>query len=323
MSHSTSQNRIANTEVKADFDGTLILTANPAEDHDLLRVQNADGEVLWSLDHDGEPSSGGGGSGTGFTNTDGALSIESDVEDGASAVAFSFATAEPLVGEEGAFRSLIQCFNGPTDTGTRVFRVRSDGGLSLGSSVDESGEADEAIGAIEISRNVANGDNTVSEIYMENKDSDDYNVFAAFQVDIGVPDPGAYSYLGLDASAREGIQNRLQIVSKEGANQISVGTKFGAQLFDWRPDAADGTTCYIYDCSIEHTSGFIAEVKNHTATVFKIGIAGEIVLTPMTKAARNALTAAEGMMVMQSDNTPGPRWYVGGHWQKVALTTDD
>lgn len=46
-------------------------------------------------------------------------------------------------------------------------------------------------------------------------------------------------------------------------------------------------------------------------------------LLPITKAARNALTPAEGMFIFQSDNTPGPRFYTNGHWQKVTLATDD
>jgi len=50
---------------------------------------------------------------------------------------------------------------------------------------------------------------------------------------------------------------------------------------------------------------------------------GAAVLTPMTKSARNALTAESGMMVYQSDNTPGLRVYNGSHWVKFSESNDD
>jgi len=47
------------------------------------------------------------------------------------------------------------------------------------------------------------------------------------------------------------------------------------------------------------------------------------VLPRMTKAQRDAIaTPAEGMMVYQTDNTPGLRVYNGANWMKFTETAD-
>jgi hypothetical protein len=46
-------------------------------------------------------------------------------------------------------------------------------------------------------------------------------------------------------------------------------------------------------------------------------------LATMTKAVRNALTAVAGMVVYQTDNTPGLRAFNGSHWVRFTETNDD
>jgi hypothetical protein len=70
-------------------------------------------------------SSGGGGEGTGFTDTSGALSIESTVVDGASAVAFSF-NSENLLSTSGAKLASFGNAN------TELVNIGPQGGIIIG-----------------------------------------------------------------------------------------------------------------------------------------------------------------------------------------------
>lgn len=47
-----------------------------------------------------------------------------------------------------------------------------------------------------------------------------------------------------------------------------------------------------------------------------------VILAPITKVEKTALTPAEGMIVFQSDNTPGLRVYQSGAWRMVSTVAD-
>lgn len=204
--------------------------------------------------------------------------FESPVADGASAVAFQFNSTNVLHGTEGDFKTAIQYINGPTLNATnRTFRVRPDGGLVLGSDADASGVANEAIGAIEISRNVANGDNPTAEIYMENKSNSDYDIFGSFQVDVSVDETNPGVGLIMDSQAEGESTYRLYLESSNDDSQIIMGVKFsGTQLTRLSPMRAAASTPYEFDTLTNHTSGNLFEVKNQGTNKFVVDYLGNV-----------------------------------------------
>lgn len=112
-----------------------------------------------------------------------------------------------------------------------------------------------------------------------------------------------------------------------GVEDTNVGKIFirlsGTKLVTLEPMSANTVTPHIFDTSVAHISGNVLAVKNNTTNVFTVGVIGEATLTPMTKAQRGTLTAASGMFVWQSDNTPGLRVYNGTHWVKYSESNDD
>jgi len=64
-------------------------------------------------------------------------------------------------------------------------------------------------------------------------------------------------------------------------------------------------------------------MKNNSTTMFKIGVSGDIRLTPITKAMRSGISPTAGTIVYQSDQGSGFRFYDGANWIRLSGAIDN
>lgn len=88
----------------------------------------------------------------------------------------------------------------------------------------------------------------------------------------------------------------------------------------------DGLGNYSW-VQLRHTgnngAAFFDSLAGGTGTVRPFAFTNAPVMLPyVTKAAKTALTAIDGMVIYQTDNTPGLRVYVGGTWYMLPLVAD-
>jgi len=113
---------------------------------------------------------------------------------------------------------------------------------------------------------------------------------------------------------------------------LRAGHLSGRSLFDFdvrgiaawrlRPDVGATTTPYTWNTTVTHTGNDLLAIQNNATNKFTINHAGAIVIGSVTKAEKTALTPADGMLVYQTDNTPGFRGYVNGTWFILSTAAD-
>jgi len=159
--------------------------------------------------------------------------------------------------------------------------------------------------------------------------------FAAYYNEDGSSD-GTGSYLSSDITPDSvvfNLSNTTNGLSKEitmtvyGNNDSETmsikAMQEGETLYYLRPANQINIAPYFFSTTTRHTAGNLAEFCNSGENpVFKIGISGEIGLKPLTKAQRSGLTPYTGMLMYQSDQGPGLRFYDGTNWIRLSGTID-
>ena len=145
---------------------------------------------------------------------------------------------------------------------------------------------------------------------------------------LGSPDLESAAFVELYMSSNGA---GFDLESKNGSNYASIETTDDSLYFDlnsgnkgifFQPAAAITVTPYAFNTPLIHTGGNLVEVKNRDTSVFKVGVSGEIGLKPLTKAQRSGLTPYTGMIMYQSDNEPGLRFYDGTNWIRISGVID-
>jgi hypothetical protein len=79
---------------------------------------------------------------------------------------------------------------------------------------------------------------------------------------------------------------------------------------------------HIFDTYRYPQNKTVGLFKNSGVNVFKVGISGEVVLKPLTKEQRKAIKPEQGMIISQSDNNPGLRYFDGTNWIRFSGIVD-
>jgi hypothetical protein len=114
-----------------------------------------------------------------------------------------------------------------------------------------------------------------------------------------------------DLLTEAGMQRKLELwVTGNGTHTLA----FGGQALQWhgsligRPRAGS-PTLYLFDCSAARVDAWALDD-------------GAVIIGGYTQAEKSAMTPANGMLIYQTDNTPGLRAYVNGMWYLVSLAAD-
>lgn len=106
------------------------------------------------------------------------------------------------------------------------------------------------------------------------------------------------------------------------------GVYNGTAAVDILPSAATtpsipGTPFYFNAVNVQTNETIkLFAVKNASTNLFAVNNHGPIELAGITKAEKALITATNGMVVYQTDNTPGLRAYVNGAWVMVSTVAD-
>ncbi len=63
-------------------------------------------------------------------------------------------------------------------------------------------------------------------------------------------------------------------------------------------------------------------LASYAASTGILTVTNQIIIQGITRASRDALTPIDGMIIRQTDSTPGPRIYVSGAWYLLNITAD-
>jgi len=88
------------------------------------------------------------------------------------------------------------------------------------------------------------------------------------------------------------------------------------------PDVGATTTAFNLSTAATHTDGIMFGLQNNTTNKFLVNALGAVTVGSVTKAQKTAMTPADGMIVYQTDNTPGFRGYVNGTWFIFSMAAD-
>lgn len=89
------------------------------------------------------------------------------------------------------------------------------------------------------------------------------------------------------------------------------------------PDRPDNVgPRYKLGSSRTQTSGYHVALSNNETNILTVGFNGNVRIGMITKAQKTAMTAENGMIVYQTDNTPGFRVYVNGTWFILSTAAD-
>lgn len=227
--------------------------------------------------------SGGGATGdVAFTDTSGALSIQSDVADGAGAIAFSFSTTEALA-TSGAKLATIANNGSASD---RV-AVNRRGGLEIGDQTTTG--LGSANNAITILRDAADG-YTKTAIYASFKHTSEE--FSNFFFDAS---DGLAAQLQVDYQAEQYWQ-----VLMDGTTSAMFMAVGGTDRVALVPSAGASSTAYKFDTGIEHTSGNLVEIKNHGSVRSGFNFAGSL-FTPSVPPANASAAGVAGTVTWDAD----------------------
>jgi hypothetical protein len=114
----------------------------------------------------------------------------------------------------------------------------------------------------------------------------------------------------LGEASRPGTDSN--VAGANGTLQSGLGTGTGT------------ASSLVFQTPTVAASGSTVQTQTTRLTLAAAGatFATPVLLPQMTKTARNALTAVNGMMIYQSDSTPGLRVYENGAWVKYTSTAD-
>jgi hypothetical protein len=101
--------------------------------------------------------------------------------------------------------------------------------------------------------------------------------------------------------------------------QMSSNSVKGINLY---PTADNGTNTFLLNALNTHTGGDIFAVQNNGTNKLSANALGAITIGSITKAQKTAMTPVNGMIVYQTDNTPGFRGYVNGTWFIFSMAAD-
>jgi len=104
-------------------------------------------------------------------------------------------------------------------------------------------------------------------------------------------------------------------------NSMDINIR-GDRAVEFYPERTSNTN-YLLNTAYRKTSvDPIFEVQNSGASVFKIGGSGQVSMGQVTKAQRSGISAAAGMLIYQTDETPGLRLFDGTNWVRFTVTAD-
>jgi hypothetical protein len=260
--------------------GDSVTSAVPSEGNPLVAGENIS---LTQTPTGLEIASTGGGEGTGFTDTSGALSIGSTVANGASAVAFTL-DAETELTTTGA--NILRLEN----AGEAVALVSHKGQVQLGKDMTADNDWAPITNGLGL-LSVVNTDldtatwNGVSLQWYD----DEFSTWWAAELDTRASGPSLSIY---DGNTGKGL--------------------------NVRPAVADGTTPYILDTTLAHTSGNLLEVSSNGSLKAAINFEGNLILSTKTPANASASGVAgqiawdaSFIYVCTATNT----------WKRVAIAT--
>jgi len=206
-------------------------------------------------------------------------------------------------------------------TGQNQLVITKDGGIQIGPKASGFWNSDDN-SYINYSRVDAGGPEYIG-FYNTIHQTSSIGTGASFEADINNNGCSIYARRFYRNSAGEDKESRVSYVVTPGTNDCFFYGQAGDNfLYEFRPCTDSSTHCYSFNSNTKHTQGHLLQVANSGTNVFKVGVSGEIVLTPMTKAMRSGLTPASGMMIFQQDAIPGLRVYNGTNWVRYTETND-
>lgn len=118
-----------------------------------------------------------------------------------------------------------------------------------------------------------------------------------------------------------------KVVLNAQTNAASIVTTIENQVrTSLNPTVADGASAvaYLFDTTSTLSDGAarLAAFQNQGADKFSVHATGAIILGGVTKTQKAAITPVDGMLVYQTDNTPGLRAYIGGAWVILQTAAD-
>ncbi len=187
--------------------------------------------------------------------------LNPDVADGASAVAFSLnsSNALPTIGAK-----LLTVGNGGTNQTTLANR----GNIIVGQTIlDEYG--DDLNASLRSLRITSIDGLSHNNLFLESANNTDYDQDAWVELNNGVEsDVTASIAIHANNSTNANAFVQFEVNSTDLPNAAArFRAGFGSTQVDLNPTAADGSTPYLFDTSIAHTSGNLMEVKNNGTNV--------------------------------------------------------
>lgn len=206
----------------------------------------------------------------GSQTTNVTISIISKVTDSASAVAFSLDSSNVL-STSGA--NLLNISN----NGVLKNSVSANGGINVGDTTTY--HADDGVALIAF-RTTGNGDADYGGLYVETRDHAGANrINSDFDLEVSTDNAS----IGLHSQDTHGGGNFAYWQVSTGTNNVDLFLNVTTgTVTDLWPTAPDGSASYTFDTSLAHTSGNLAEFKNHGSLAFSIGATKNIILAGTT-----------------------------------------
>lgn len=255
-----------------------------------------------------------------FTDTVGALSVESEVADGASAVAFSFDTANALSTSGSTFASLL-------NNGEQIAKIAPNGGVFIGKNIEGTLDFSE-LGFSAVSSLADDGVGYIQS-YLAAINSDEDTEEAYYRLELNnVPSGSSKITLGCYDETFDYRWYQQTSIGNNNLNEFGFAENGNVVLLQFRPMTEAGDTPYIFDTGVAHTSGNLVEFKNNGTLKASVNFAGKLtVLDALQTAAPTGGTAGAWKLgikvdaVTLLDTAKYLQVDIGGTLYKVALVT--